>query len=99
MEQAEVQKQIEDAPQPYAEWAKTCSWVARWDPIMPIRRLPLCVRWMAPLPNGAAYRFGNKAVPTWDSSWWPVLLIAFVVLAVARVETKIEAEAKREGSR
>jgi hypothetical protein len=32
-------------------------------------------------------------------SWWPVLLIAFVVLAVARVETKIEAEAKREGLR
>ena len=32
-------------------------------------------------------------------SWWPVLLIVFVVLAVARVETKIEAEAKREGLR
>jgi len=32
-------------------------------------------------------------------SWWPVLLIAFVVLAALRVETKLEAEAKREGLR
>ena len=57
MDQAEVQKQIDDAlAKARAEWAKTRSWrVMRWDSIKADPQAAACVRWLAmPLPNGAA---------------------------------------------
>ena len=56
MDQAEVQKQIDDAlAKARAEWAKPARGVSCADPSRPIHRLPQCVRWLAmPLPNGAA---------------------------------------------